>query len=148
VSPELLAEIQEAASLAGLAHIYPPELYPFPREAVLERWRTSGDEIFVDAAGRGFAAVAGEWLDGMYVRPEAWGSGVADELHERAVDAIRAAGHERARLWVLEGNIRARRFYERHGWVADGSSRVVEFPPNPIDLGYSLEVRVRVGDEA
>jgi GNAT superfamily N-acetyltransferase len=147
VSPELLAEIQEAASLAGLAHIYPPELYPFPREAVVERWRGSTDLIFVDEGGRGFAAVAGQWLDGMYVRPEAWGSGVADELHERAVAAIRAAGHERARLWVLEGNARARRFYERHGWYADGSSRVVEFPPNPIDLGYALQVGGRVGDE-
>jgi ribosomal protein S18 acetylase RimI-like enzyme len=56
------------------------------------------------------------------------------------VEAIRAAGHERARLWVLEQNARARRFYERHGWYADGSSRVVEFPPNPLDLGYSLDL--------
>jgi GNAT superfamily N-acetyltransferase len=140
VRPELLAEIQEAASLAGLAHIYPPELYPFPREAVLARWRASTDLILVDVEERGFAAVAGEWLNGLYVRPEAWGTGVADELHDRAVAAIRAAGHERARLWVLEENARARRFYERHGWFADGSSRVVEFPPNPIDLGYALDV--------
>jgi GNAT superfamily N-acetyltransferase len=140
VRPELLAEIQEAASLAGLAHIYPPELYPFPREAVLARWRGYTGEIFLDAAQHGFAAIGDEWLNGLYVRPEAWGTGVAAELHDRAVAAIRAAGHERARLWVLEENARARRFYERHGWVADGSSRVVEFPPNPIDLGYALDV--------
>jgi RimJ/RimL family protein N-acetyltransferase len=41
---------------------------------------------------------------------------------------------------VLEENGRARRFYERLGWRADGTSRVVEFPPNPTDLGYSLEL--------
>jgi hypothetical protein len=26
-------------------------------------------------------------------------------------------------LWVLEGNARARRFYERGGWAADGTTR-------------------------
>ena len=137
---ELLAEIQEVASLAGLAHIYPPAEYPFPTEAVRERWRGSTDVIFVDPEGRGFVAVSGEWLNGLYVRPEAWGTGVAGELHDRAVAALRAAGVPRARLWVLEGNTRARRFYERRGWREDGTTRVVEFPPHPIDLGYALEL--------
>jgi RimJ/RimL family protein N-acetyltransferase len=41
---------------------------------------------------------------------------------------------------VLEHNDRARRFYERLGWHVDGTSRVVPFPPNPIDLGYSIEL--------
>ena len=95
---ELLAEIQEAASLAGLAHVYPPAEYPFPTEAVRERWRTSTDEIVVDPEGRGFVAVTGEWLEAMYVRPVAWGSGLADELHDRAVEALRANGVERAPL--------------------------------------------------
>jgi GNAT superfamily N-acetyltransferase len=137
---ELLAAIQEAASLAGLAHIYPPAEYPFPREAVRERWRSSEDEIFVDPEGRGFAAVQGEWLNGLYVRPEAWGTGVAAELHDRALEALRRAGVERARLWVLEENHRARRFYERRGWAPDGTSRVVEYPPHPLDVGYALEL--------
>ena len=137
---ELLAEIQEAASLAGLAHVYPPAEYSFPTEAVRERWRTSTDEIVVDPEGRGFVAVTGEWLDGLYVRPEAWGTGVAGELHDRAIETLRANGIERARLWVLEHNARARRFYEKRGWREDGTSRVVEFPPHPIDLGYALEL--------
>ena len=135
---ELLAEIQEAASLAGLAHIYPPERFPFPREAVLERWRGYTGEIFVDPDGRGFSAIGDGWLNGLYVRPEAWGTGVAGELHDRAVAALRAAGERQARLWVLEENARARRFYERRGWSPDGSTRVVESPPHPLDIGYSL----------
>jgi GNAT superfamily N-acetyltransferase len=143
VTPELLAEIQEAASLAGLAHVYPPERYPFPREAVLERWRSHAGAIFLDPEGRGFAATRDEWLDGLYVRPEFWGTGVAGELHDRAVAAVRAAGCETARLWVLQANVRARRFYERRGWAPDGSSRVVEYPPHPLDVGYSLPLVVR-----
>jgi GNAT superfamily N-acetyltransferase len=136
---ELLAAIQEDASLAGLAHVYPPELYPFPREAVRERWLTASELVFVEG-GLGFAAVAPPWLDALYVRPAAWGTGVAARLHDRAVAALREAGVERARLWVLDANGRARRFYERRGWRLDGSTRVVEFPPNPIDVGYSLDL--------
>lgn len=146
MNPELLAAIQEDASLAGLANVYPPELYPFPREAVLERWRTAagrelveGEAVFVEGEA-GFVAVRPPWLDALYVRPAAWGTGVAVRLHDRAVEALREAGVERARLWVLEENHRARRFYERRGWRPDGTSRVVEFPPNPLDLGYSLDL--------
>jgi GNAT superfamily N-acetyltransferase len=135
VNAELLAEIQEAASVGALRHVYGDE--PFPREAVLERWRTSTDTILLDPDGLGFAAVAPGWLDGLYVRPEAWGTGVAARLHERALAAL---GPGIARLWVLEENHRARRFYERRGWRADGTTRDVPFPPYPVDLGYALEI--------
>lgn len=137
MSPELLAEIQEAASLAGLAHIFGDA--PYPRAQVLARWQASTDLIFAEDEV-GFVAVDPPWLDGLYVRPEAWGTGVAARLHELAVDALRAHGVERARLWVLEGNVRARRFYERRRWYEDGTTREVPFPPNPIDLGYSLDL--------
>lgn len=133
---KLLAELQEQASLAGAAHIYPPELYPFPREAVRERWEAFDGWTIVDPDG--FAAVVDGWLEALYVRPSAWGTGLADRLHDAAVDELRRRGTERARLWVLELNPRPRRFYERHGWRPDGSSRVVEFPPHPTDLGYEL----------
>ena len=132
----LLAEIQEEASLAGAAHIYPPELYPFPRASVQERWAAFDGWTVVER--NGFAAVVDGWLEALYVRPAAWGTGLADRLHDAAVAELRRRGTERARLWVLELNPRPRRFYERHGWRPDGTSRVVEFAPNPIDLGYEL----------
>jgi GNAT superfamily N-acetyltransferase len=137
---ELLARIQEEASLAGLAHVYPPERFPFPREAVRARWRAYEGAYRV-VGEDGFVAVAPPWLEALYVKPAAWGSGVADELHAWAVGELRAAGVGTARLWVLEQNLRARRFYERRGWAADGTSRVVEFPPHPLDLGYALALQ-------
>jgi hypothetical protein len=63
---------------------------------------------------------------------------VAARLHERALEAL---GPGIARLWVLEENHRARRFYERRGWREDGSTRDVPFPPYPVDLGYAIEIR-------
>jgi len=107
---------------------------------VVERWRGYTGALFLDPGGRGFSAIADEWLDGLYVRPAFWGTGVAAELHDRAVAALRDAGVGTARLWVLEANDRARRFYERRGWRPDGSTRVVPFPPHPLDVGYSLEL--------
>jgi GNAT superfamily N-acetyltransferase len=138
---ETLAEIQEEASVAGVSHVYPPERFPFPSAAVRDRWRR-----FTDAGGwamlspDGFVAVEEPWLEALYLRPGAWGTRLAVVLHDLAVAELRARGIGEARLWVLERNARARRFYERLGWRADGTSRVVEFPPNPIDLGYTLKL--------
>ncbi|MEV6149603.1 hypothetical protein AB0L53_04610 [Nonomuraea sp. NPDC052129] len=35
--------------------------------------------------------------------------------------ALAQAGYEKATLWVMEANVRARRFYESNGWHSDGS---------------------------
>jgi GNAT superfamily N-acetyltransferase len=132
--------LQKAASIAGVPHVFPPERYPYPDDAIRERWREMTGRVFVaerDGVPVGVAAVEGEWLNGLYVHPDEWGTGAGDRLHDAAVEAI-AAAHDEARLWVLDENRRARRFYERHGWVVNGESRVVEYPPNPIDVGYSL----------
>lgn len=59
------------------------------------------------------------------LRPEAWGSGVAQRLMAAALDGLRAEQREpTAALWVLEGNARGRRFYEKEGWAADGTVKV------------------------
>jgi tRNA dimethylallyltransferase len=140
-------QVQRAASLAALGHIYPPDRYPFPDDAVRERWREAlADErgsVIVAKRGErmvGVAAAKDGWLDGLYVVPKEWGNGVADRLHDEALQALSAAGAKKARLWVLEDNTRARRFYERRGWHRDGSERVVPFPPHPLDIGYSKDL--------
>jgi RimJ/RimL family protein N-acetyltransferase len=139
---ELHLAIQREASVAGLAHIFPPDEYPFPEAEVLAQWREFGGRVLVaerDGRPVGIAGIESEWLQGFYVVPDEWGGGVATALHAAAVEAI-AAAHSEARLWCLEGNARARRFYERAGWRANGTSRIVPFPPHPIDIGYTLEL--------
>ena len=142
----LLADVQERASLAALGHIFPPELYPYPREAVRTRWI----EAVADPARRtliavsveepvGAVCVGAEWLEGLYVVPERWGSGLAGELHDRALELVQQLGSTKCHLWVLEENARARRFYERRGWRENGETRAVEYPPNPMDVGYTLD---------
>ena len=142
----LLATVQEQASVAALGHIFPPELYPYPREAIRARWA----EALADPAKRaliaavedepaGAACVSEEWLEGLYVVPGRWGTGLADALYGQALELVRALGSTRCHLWVLEDNVRARRFYERRGWRENGETRVVPYPPNPLDVGYTLD---------
>jgi GNAT superfamily N-acetyltransferase len=93
-----------------------------------------------DEEAVGVVAVRPGWLDGLYVVPDAWGSGVAGSLHDAGLDHLRALGEVECRLWVLEENARARRFYEHRGWELNGTTRVVPYPPNPLDVGYSIRL--------
>lgn len=79
-------------------------------------------------AARDDSPVATGELWGIYAHPESWSSGVGHALLTVAEDALRDAGHTSAYLWVLAGNERAARFYQRHGWAADGGTKVDERP--------------------
>ena len=58
----------------------------------------------------------------LYVLREMWGTGVGPSLFRAACAALKANGFEDLILWVLARNARARRFYEKAGWVPDGGS--------------------------
>lgn len=72
---------------------------------------------------RGGAVVAllvleDEWIDQLYVDPDFVGIGLGSGLIAVA-KAERPGG---LRLWTFAANTRARRFYERHGFVATGTT--------------------------
>jgi GNAT superfamily N-acetyltransferase len=87
----------------------------------------------LDPAGR--AGRVARWRQ---LLAEAWGTGLGRELMAAACRGLAAAGYEQATLWVLAGNARARRFYDRAGWVPDGSQKQDEIA----GLGVT-EVRYR-----
>jgi len=64
-------------------------------------------------------------LWGLYLDPEHWRAGHGHTLHTEALDVARTSGAAAATLWVLTTNQRARHFYERHGWAADGAEKTV-----------------------
>ena len=70
--------------------------------------------------GDGSAPVGEGELWAINLEPGAWGRGLASALLAGAVDELSARGCTEAHLWVLDGNARARRFYEREGWAPDG----------------------------
>jgi len=74
----------------------------------------------VDGAVAGFVMVAGDEVEQVYVDAPHRGSGVASALLAEGERRVKAAGHSGAWLAVATGNARARRFYEREGWVDEG----------------------------
>jgi GNAT superfamily N-acetyltransferase len=141
---DLVFSIQREASIAGFSNVFPPERYPYPDEAVLSEVRKQLEDpanaVLIDAEECGFALAGHGWLQRLFVRKAAWGTGVAGELHDAALDTLRSHGAESASLWCLAENARARRFYEKRGWRLNGNERVVPFAPHPLDVGYSIDL--------
>jgi GNAT superfamily N-acetyltransferase len=144
---EVLLSIQREAAVAAFAHIFPQDLYPFPSDDIRELWREaladSEVEIYVAEDGgsaAGSVSVDDVFLRTLYVLPNRQAAGIGSALHEFALVRLAARGCRTAKLWTLEENWDARRFYERRGWALTEETRVVPFPPNPIDVQYARAV--------
>jgi RimJ/RimL family protein N-acetyltransferase len=146
-----LVEVQEIAAIAGLAHIFPQDEYPFPREAIKRDWVAEigrpGVDVFVVSRrpGRieGFAALRTDELLHFGTALDTWGSGLAGEVHAELVSLWTAAGHTSAWLRVFDENHRARRFYEKMGWRPTSATSRGEYPPYPPLTHY--EIRLPAG---
>jgi GNAT superfamily N-acetyltransferase len=128
---DALEDLQRRASLANpgdreaiLAH---PDAIVIPREQI-----TTGQVFLAENDGSllGFSAVLDREdgqteLDGLFVDPDLWRSGVGRILVERAKDYARE--HSAAWLHVI-GNPHAEGFYEACGFVTVGSWQT-EFGP-------------------
>jgi GNAT superfamily N-acetyltransferase len=62
-------------------------------------------------------------LCALHVVPEHWGRGMGPALVSAARARLLELGFRKAVLWVLEGNVRADRFYRIDGWEPDGLQR-------------------------
>jgi GNAT superfamily N-acetyltransferase len=81
-------------------------------------------------------------LCAIYVHPDAWGGGLGRALVEHGIALARADGFERATLWVVRDNARARRFYERAGWTPDGGRREEPVLGAPVaQVRYATDLR-------
>jgi ribosomal protein S18 acetylase RimI-like enzyme len=71
-------------------------------------------------------------IDAIYLLPSAWGKGLGRRLMGAALTRLAEAQFDRVTLWVLDSNVRARRFYEAGGWLADGARKIEESRGFPI----------------
>ncbi|WP_326558555.1 GNAT family N-acetyltransferase [Micromonospora sp. NBC_01796] len=106
-----------------LGHV--PEALVAVRTAESFRVRAAGrvaDTVVAEVAGQlaGFVMVLGDEVEQVFVSAGHRGSGVATLLLAEAERLVAGSGAGRAWLAVVDGNTRARRFYERCGWVDDG----------------------------
>jgi ribosomal protein S18 acetylase RimI-like enzyme len=74
----------------------------------------------------------------IYVLPEWWGRGAGRLLMAHVARALAEAGLDDITLWVLEGNQRARRFYESAGFRLDGARQEIDLDGPVTELRYQL----------
>ena len=139
-----ITDVQVSSWRAGYAHVFPESVlyaddFDSTRRNFWTLWRfapghrvavavtpTGDGERIVGFSSygpereraRGFTGRGEVWA--LYLHPDSWGTGLADELLEYTETRLKTEGFDSAVLWVLDDNPRARRFYERFGWSASG----------------------------
>ncbi len=140
--------LHQRSRVAAYAHLLPAEtLGARSAEAFgewwSERWRWEKETHRLTVAEEsgeivGFTYVGPSETDGaaelyaIHVEPGHVGTGLGRQLMANALEQLADSGEPRAVLWVLEDNVRARRFYERGGWRPDGATRVEPINDVPV----------------
>lgn len=75
-------------------------------------------------------------IQSIYVLPDFWAKGQGSALFRAVVERAKAQGYPGLYVWTLEGNLRAKAFYEHMGMTATGETREFE-----IAGAYLPEVR-------
>ena len=95
---------------------------------MLEKIYADGDMQFLLGDNQGFICwqvrEAETEIVALHTLPESWGTGLG---HALLTEALNQIGDRSVFLWAFKVNTRARRFYEKHGFVWDGNERVSEF---------------------
>jgi ribosomal protein S18 acetylase RimI-like enzyme len=134
-----VADLEQVRAIRIRALLDAPAAFgsTYEREASLtpEAWATrlarTSNAHFVasDGAPVGMVAIVRDvndddlaWLVGMWVDPDARGTGIADELIATALDWAETEQFTGVRLHVTEGNGPAERLYVRHGFYPTGES--------------------------
>lgn len=144
---DALVEVQRVGAQRALAHIFPQDTHPFPRDKIFVRWVTEiadpGIEVYViEHEGRvsGYAATRGDELLHFGTAMTTWGNGLAVAAHDEILTRLAATGLTHVRLRVFEENHRAIRFYEKLGWQRTAARTRTSFPPHPVLVGYERQL--------
>lgn len=64
-------------------------------------------------------------LGRIYLLPEYWGKNIGIEFIDWLCKELKNKGFVKVALWVVEENLRARKFYEKVGFAHDGEIRII-----------------------
>ncbi|AJE80836.1 hypothetical protein SLNWT_0460 [Streptomyces albus] len=140
---DALDPAEDAALRRGILAAAPPSVVDAVAEQAGEvRGWTCWGPLREDA-GPGASEGSGDAeLYALYVRPERIGTGLGHLLLRDCLERCAAAGYPRLRLWVVAGNTRARRFYERAGFRPDGFEQTDPVGGEPVtEVRYGLRLR-------
>jgi ribosomal protein S18 acetylase RimI-like enzyme len=81
-------------------------------------------------------------ITSVYFLEEAWGKGYAGQLMDFMIHRLKSNGFDKAHIWVLKENQRARRFYEKYGFSNTEAERTVTFKgESKAETEYVLDLK-------
>ena len=125
-------------AVVGYASFGPERTVPtaFPAQPPPDNGRPAPAAPAGDLTPGGRAGHVGE-LYALYVTPAWWSTGTGRALMGSVLAALEAERYRRVVLWVLADNARARRFYERAGFAADGGTNILTGLGGVLELRYT-----------
>ncbi len=127
------AEISDLARIAEIL-IFNYRLYFYPIfksdeyyfdelqvPSLMKEYESALDSLYVydDGVVKGFIKIEGTYIARLFVEPVLQNGSIGSQLLEFAVKE-----HHADHLWALEKNVKAIRFYERHGFKATGEKKL------------------------
>ena len=76
----------------------------------------------------------------IYLLEAFWNNSYGKQMMDFAVEKLKRAGYREVIVWVLEDNQRARRFYEKYGFVHDGCYKNIEIGEILVETRYVLDL--------
>lgn len=91
--------------------------------ALMKEYEAGLDSMYVydDGVVKGFIKIEGTYIARLFVEPVLQNASIGSRLLEYAIKE-----HNADHLWALEKNVKAIRFYERHGFAATGERKEEE----------------------
>lgn len=76
----------------------------------------------------------------IYFHPDFWGTSSTHKAFEFCIFRLKELGFTKINIWVLEDNIRARKFYEKYGFVFDGTYKIIQLGKPLTEMRYFKKV--------
>ncbi len=89
--------------------------------SLMKEFESQIDSLYVydDGVVKGFIKIEGTYIARLFVEPVLQNASIGSKLLEYAVKE-----HNADHLWALEKNVKAIRFYNRHGFAATGEKKL------------------------
>lgn len=106
--------------------------------AYLQGEMDRGKRLFLlrDQVPIGVVSVDQDVIENLYIHPAHWGKGYGTQLLRFAETKCKTP-----RLWVLNTNEQARRFYEKRGYVPTGREKVLSQTLKELEMEFTPPVR-------
>ena len=88
--------------------------------SLMKEYESDLDSLYVydDGVVKGFIKIEGTYIARLFVEPVLQNASIGSQLLEYAIKE-----HNADHLWALEKNVKAIRFYERHGFTVTGEKK-------------------------